>query len=114
MKVLALLFALGSTVFAPPLPQDEGIGDPIARSREVTEYLEYAGQCYDDCNTRNLHIARLEPRCTCGPEWSPDETSRLMEKAITYFHKIDCGTSAECSDAWTKMWDTVDLDKEVQ
>ena len=114
MKVLALLFALGSTVFAPSLPQDEGIGDPIVRSRQVTEYLEYTAACYERCTTANLHIAAIEPRCTCGTEWSQDETPRLMEKAITYFHQIDCDSNAECSAAWTRMWDEVDLDKVVQ
>ena len=111
---LTLLLALGSTILAPPLPPDEGVGDPIARSRAVTEYFEYTAQCYDHCNDVDLHIARIEPQCSCGSAWSDDETSRLMEKALTYFRRLDCKSSADCAAAWTRMWDEVDLDKAVQ
>ncbi len=111
---IGLLLAIGSAVLAPALPPDEGVGDPIARSRAVTAFFDYTAQCYDHCNELDLHISRIEPSCACGSAWSDDETSRLMEKALTYFRRLDCGSSAECAAAWTKMWDEVDLDKAVQ
>src|ERR1043165_925489 len=114
MRFIALVLALGSTFLAPPLPHEDGVGDPVTRSREVTEYFDYTIACYDRCSDADLHIAQIEPRCSCGTSWSDDDTSRLMEKALTYFHRIECGTSAECSAAWTRMWNEVDLDKEVK